>query len=51
MSKAISDFTSSTYGVGITGKLGRVDINNLHGNDNVVFFSIYNKNNNITQIK
>jgi PncC family amidohydrolase len=46
MSKAISDFTSSTYGVGITGKLGRVDINNLHGNDNVVFFSIYNKNNN-----
>ena len=43
MSKNISDFTNSNYGVGITGKLARVDVNNLYGNDNKVFISIYNK--------
>ena len=46
MSKCISDFTLSTYGVGITGKLGRVDINNLYGDNKVVYFSIYNRKNN-----
>ena len=46
MSKNISDFTNSDYGVGITGKLNRVDINNLYGKDNVVFISIYDKINN-----
>ena len=43
MSKAISNFTNSTFGVGVTGKINRVDINNLYGEDNVVFISIYNK--------
>ena len=43
MSKAISKYTNSNYGVGITGKLNRVDINNPYGNDNTVFISIYNK--------
>lgn len=43
MSKNISKFTNSNYGVGITGKLARVDINNLYGNDNKVFISIYDK--------
>lgn len=46
MSKCISEFTSSTYGVGITGKLNRVDKNNLFGEDNVVYFSIYNSKDN-----
>ena len=41
MSKNISKFTSSTYGVGITGKLKRSDINNLNGKDNLVYISIY----------
>ena len=45
MSKKISDFTNSNYGIGITGKLNRVDKNNLVGNDNVVFISIYDRNN------
>lgn len=45
MSKSISEFSNSNYGIGITGKLNRVDINNLHGNDNVVFISIYDKDN------
>ena len=43
MSKNISNFTNSNYGVGITGKLNRIDINNLYGNDNKVFISIYDK--------
>ena len=43
MSKNISLFTNSDYGVGITGKLNRVDSNNLYGKDNVVFISIYDK--------
>ena len=46
MAKAISNFTSSNYGVGITGKLNRVDENNLSGNDNEVFVAIYDKDNN-----
>lgn len=43
MSKNISKFTDSNYGIGITGKLNRVDLNNLYGNDNIVFISIYDK--------
>lgn len=41
MSKNISKFTGSILGVGITGKLNRVDINNSYGEDNVVFVSVY----------
>ena len=43
MSKAISYFTNSTYGVGITGKLNRIDKNNPYGKDNLVFISVYDK--------
>jgi len=43
MSKNISMFSNSNYGVGITGKLNRVDINNLHGSDNTVYISIYDR--------
>jgi len=46
MSKNISKFTSSTYGVGITGKLKRSDINNIYGEDNIVYISIYDSINN-----
>ena len=45
MSKNISEFSGSDFGVGITGKLNRVDINNPFGEDNVVFISIYDKEN------
>ncbi len=41
MSKNISCFAKSDYGIGITGKLNRVDVHNLAGSDNVVFVSIY----------
>lgn len=51
MSKKITAFTNSNYGVGVTGKLNRVDKNNPYGQDNIVFVSIYDKdNNNINKI-
>ena len=46
MSKNISKFTNANYGVGITGKLNRVDRFNPYGLDNVVYVSIYDKDNN-----
>lgn len=45
MSYNIAKFANSNLGVGITGKLNRVDKNNLYGEDNVVFISIYDKDN------
>jgi len=46
MAKNISLFTNSNYGIGITGKLNKSDINNLYGSDNIVYISIYDKDNN-----
>lgn len=44
MAKAIQDFTKSTYSVGITGQINRVDPANPYGNSNEIFFTIYNDN-------
>ena len=41
MAKKICLFSSSDYGIGITGKLGKKDSNNECGYDNQVFVSIY----------
>ncbi len=41
MSKQISLFAHSTYGVGVTGKINREDPNNKQGSMNQVFISIY----------
>ena len=41
MAKTISLFTNSNYGIGVTGKLKKIDENNLSGEDDVVFLSIY----------
>lgn len=46
MSFNISKYTNSNYGIGITGKLNRADKNNLYGEDNIVFISVYDKDNN-----
>ena len=46
MSRVISNYTNSSYGIGVTGKLNRIDINNNYGNDNEVFISIYDRDNN-----
>lgn len=42
MSKAISEFSSSDYGIGITGKLNCEDEENPQGDKDGVFISIYN---------
>lgn len=44
MSKKISDFTISDYGIGITGKINRSDTANPFGEDNRVFISVYDRN-------
>lgn len=46
MSKTIANYTNSEYGIGITGKLNRIDKNNKNGEDNVVFVSVYDRVNN-----
>ena len=51
MSKNISLFTDSDYGVGITGKINRSDKQNLYGEDKVIYISIYDKNNAIYYTK
>ncbi len=43
MALNISNFANSDFGVGITGKLNRADVNNNFGKDNQVFVSIYYK--------
>lgn len=46
MSKNISDFTSSNYGVGITGQINRIDKRNIVNNNNKIYISIYDRDNN-----
>lgn len=46
MAKNISKFAQSDYGIGITGKINRIDKNNLFGSNDKIFYSIYNKENN-----
>lgn len=46
MSRTISIYTNSDYGIGVTGKLNREDKNNEFGSNNVVYISVYDKNNN-----
>ncbi len=47
MALNISKFANSNYGIGITGKLNRIDKYNLQGADNIVYISIYDKDKNI----
>lgn len=43
MSKNISLFTNSDYGVGVTGKLNKIDKANLYGDNSTIYISIYVK--------
>lgn len=45
MSKAICNYTGSNYGVGITGKLNKEDINNKTNQNDIVYISVYDKDN------
>ncbi len=46
MSTNIAKFANANYGVGITGKLNRIDRFNPEGQDNQIFVSIYDVDNN-----
>ena len=45
MAGAISNYTNSNYGVGVTGKLREKDNSNPYGEDDIVYLSIYDKDN------
>jgi PncC family amidohydrolase len=45
MSKNICFYSDANYGIGITGKLNRIDKNNMYGMDNKVYISIYDRDN------
>lgn len=47
MAKCISLLANSSYGIGITGKLKKIDENNLCGEDDLVYYSIYDQENDI----
>ena len=47
MAYNISLYANSNYGIGITGKINRIDKNNLSGEDDKVFYCIYDKYNSI----
>ncbi len=46
MSKNISLFAKSDYGVGVTGKLGKADPNNPYGDNGTIYVSIYDADKN-----
>lgn len=46
MSKSISEFADSNYGIGITGMLNRMDPANPSEDTNKVYISIYNRDDN-----
>ncbi len=41
MSKKISEFTMSTFGIGVTGKINASDKTNPYGENDTIFYSIY----------
>ena len=45
MSKCISNFTNSNYGVGITGQINCFDLSNKVDNNNKVYISVYDRDN------
>ena len=45
MAKRISEIEDVDYGIGVTGKLKKADENNLNGEDDVVFLTIYDREN------
>lgn len=47
MSKNITLFTNSNYGIGITGQINRKDPNNITSEDNKIYISIYNSDDDI----
>ncbi len=46
MSKNIANFTNSNYGIGITGQINKVDPNNITNENDKIYISVYDKDNN-----
>ena len=46
MARAITEYTNSSYGIGVTGKMYKPDPKNPYGEDNIVYVSICDKDNN-----
>ena len=51
MAKRVCELANSSYGIGVTGKLKKLDENNLYGEDDLVHYSIYDSENNIYYIE
>ncbi len=51
MSKKISKYTDSVFGVGITGKFGKTSPNNPYEKDNIVYISLFDKRDNSYFVK
>lgn len=47
MSKKISEFAKSSIGIGISGTLKRYDENNITKDNDLVYYSIYDKNSDV----
>jgi len=47
MAKCASELAHSSYGIGVTGKLKKIDENNLYGEDDLVHYAIYDQKNDI----
>lgn len=47
MAKTISEYAGSSYGIGVTGKLKKSDENNLSGEDDLVYYCIYDRINDV----
>lgn len=45
MSRNIANFSNSNYGVGVTGQINRKDSNNETNEDNKIYISIYDRDN------
>lgn len=45
MSKNISIFANSNYGIGITGQINKIDPNNITAENNKIYISIYDSEN------
>lgn len=45
MSKNISKFSNSDYGIGITGQINKIDPNNITNENNKIYISIYDRDN------
>lgn len=46
MSKNIANFTNSNYGIGITGQINKADPNNITNENDKIYISVYDKDNN-----